>query len=72
MRQAKATAIIHIQDIYIIERRVVAEVYCNNADEYKRLPEAIENRIIEIPIWNSNRGYYKVEVLLGKIVDLYV
>jgi hypothetical protein len=73
--QAKALAMIRIQQVYTIEKQIIAEVTCHDYDEYRSLPDAIEldNKIMGKTGWSSDKCYacYKTGVLLGKIIDVY-
>ena len=60
---------------HIIDAEFVAEVDCNDFDEYKALPAAIEvdGKLLGKTGWSSDRFYacYKQNVSLGKIVNFY-
>jgi hypothetical protein len=72
--QAKViTTMIRVECLQIIEGDIVAEVSCNDYDEYKALPQAIEVKqtVLGKTGWSSDKGYacYKSNVLLGQIID---
>jgi hypothetical protein len=60
--------------VEIIEGEFVAETDCQDYDEFRSLPAAIEvqGKILGKTGWSSDRNYacYKEKVLLGRLVDV--
>jgi hypothetical protein len=73
--EARSVAMIKIQALHTIDGEVVAEVNCDDYDDFHALPDAIEVEVFILGKtgWSSDRNYacYKQNVILGKIVDYY-
>ena len=65
-----------VRATHVLDAEFVAEVDCNDFDEYKSLPQVIEvqGKHLGKTGWSSDRNYacYKENVILGTKVDIYV
>jgi len=66
--------LIRVQYMQLIDNKHVAVVDCNDYDDFRKLPDAIEinGKILGKTGWSSDRHYacYKENVMLGKPVRI--
>lgn len=76
MKAKSVNNMIIVRATHIIDAEFIAEVDCNDYEEYKSLPKVIEvqGKYLGKTGWSSDRNYacYKNNVILGKFVDYYV
>jgi hypothetical protein len=76
MEAKPITNMVVVRAIRVLDAEFIAEVDCNDFDEYKSLPSVIEvqGKYLGKTGWSSDRNYacYKENVSLGIKIDIYV